>query len=49
MKVHCQGCGTAFRLDEALVPPEVPGNRLVRGLVSGIDGDYLLLEDVEFL
>jgi predicted Zn finger-like uncharacterized protein len=22
MKVHCQGCGTAFRLDEALVPPE---------------------------
>jgi len=34
---------------KALVPPEVPGNRLVRGLVSEIDGDYLLLEDVEFL
>ncbi len=34
---------------KALVPPEIPGNRLVQGLVSEIDDEYLLIEDVDFV
>jgi threonylcarbamoyladenosine tRNA methylthiotransferase MtaB len=46
-----KGCreGLTGNYLKALVPREIPGNRLVRGPVSGIDGEYLLVGDVEFL